>query len=251
MAGHSKWANIKHRKAAQDKKRGRAFSHIIKKILSAARRGGGDPSMNAELRVMIDKARAINVHKDTIDRAIKKATGQLDGISYEDFSYEGYGAGGVAVMVEGATDNRNRIVASVRHAFSRTDGNLGENGCVGWMFETRGIIAVDAAVAPGADALMEVALENGAIEFEVEDGGYTIECEAADFPALRQALLDHGVSEFLNDEVTRVAQNCVTPSVDEARQVMKLLDLLEEEDDIENVYHNLELSDELEAALNP
>jgi YebC/PmpR family DNA-binding regulatory protein len=153
MAGHSKWANIKHRKAAQDSKRSKVFTKILKKLSSAARRGGGDVDTNAELRLHVQKARAANVPADTVKRAILKATGQLEGVSYEDFSYEGYGPGGVAIMLEGTTDNRNRIVANVRHAFSKTGGNLGENGCVAWMFQTQGVVSIAAELVSNEDEL--------------------------------------------------------------------------------------------------
>ncbi len=250
MAGHSKWANIKHRKAAQDAKRGKVFSKLIKKISSAARRGGGDPDANPELRLMVDKARAVNMPFDNIERAILKATGQLEGVTYEDFSYEGYGPGGVAIQVEGATDNKNRTVAEVRHAFGKAGGSLGESGCVGWMFQARGVIAVDDEHAPDADALMEVALDGGAEDFEFSDGVYTITTAPADYLAVREALLAADYSEFATDEVTKIADTLVTPEVADAVRNVRLIELFEDHDDVQSVYSNLELSDEAAAALD-
>ncbi len=248
MAGHSKWANIKHRKARQDKKRGAAFTKAVKKISSAARRGGGDPEMNAELRLCIEKAKAVNLPQDTIKRAILKATGQLEGVSYSDFTYEGYGAGGVAVYLEGSTDNKNRTVGNIRHAFAKHGGNLGENGCVAWMFNSMGIIEMmDDGV--DVDALMEIALENGAEDFEHEDGSITIKSAPDDFPALRDAVIAAGHDDLITDEITMRSDTSVEPELSDVKQVLKMLDALEDDDDVENVYHNLELSDEVAAAL--
>lgn len=248
MAGHSKWANIKHKKAAADAKRGKVFSKYVKKISSAARRGGGDLDTNPELRLLVDKARAVNMPADNIDRAIKKATGQLEGVSYEEFSYEGYGPGGIAILVEGATDNRNRTVAEIRHAFSRHGGNMGENGCVNWMFEVRGNFIFE----PGdldIEALTDVAIENGATDVEIEVETVAITCEPGDFMQLRGALLEAGVSEFVSDEVSKFAQNTMAAEKADALQALKLIDYFEDHDDIENVYTNLELSDEVAAEL--
>lgn len=248
MAGHSKWANIKHKKAAQDAKRGAAFTRVIKKLSSAARRGGGDPETNSELRLYIQKAKDVNMPSDTIQRAILKATGQLEGVSYDDFVYEGYGPGGVAFLVEGSTDNRNRSVANIRHAFTKCGGNLGENGCVAWMFKEKGVISLsDAGV--DVDALMELALEHGAEDFEHEDGVVTITTGPEDFVAVRQALVDAGHTEFLSDEVAKLAETSIAPDLAIVERNMKLIELLEDDDDVENVYHNLELSDEVAAAL--
>ena len=249
MAGHSKWANIKHRKAAQDAKRGKAFSHIIKKISSAARRGGGDPDMNTELRLYLQKAKAVNTPKENIERAILKATGQLEGVSFTDFTYEGYGPGGVAILMEGSTDNKNRTVAIIRHAFAKAGGNMGENGCVSWMFQAKGILSVSADKIDDPESLMELALEHGAEDFEDEDDVVTITTEPADFLALRDAIEASGVDEFLNDEITMVAENQITPDLDTAQKVLRLIEALEDNDDIESVYHNLDISDEVAAQL--
>lgn len=250
MAGHSKWANIKHKKAREDAKKGKVFTKLVKNITVAARRGGGDPDMNPELRLAIEKAKAANMPQDNIKRAIMKATGQLEGVSYEDFSYEGYGPGGVAIMVMGSTDNKNRTVGNIRHFFTKQGGNLGQDGCVAWMFKNKGIITV-AEDAMDVDRLMEIALESGAEDFEQEDGVVTITTEPSDFPAVRDALASAGVEEFISDEVTWVADTNMTPEeLSDAKRVVKLIDMLEDDDDVENVAHNLEMTDELAEALD-
>ncbi len=249
MAGHSKWANIKHKKAREDAKRGKIFSRLSKKISSAARRGGGDIDTNHELRLWVDKAKAANMPKDNIERAILKATGQLEGVTYTDFTYEGYGPGGVAFLLEGSTDNKNRTVANIRHLFDKNEGNLGESGCVAWMFHSRGIISVSGDNVDDLENLMDVALENGAIDFETEDGVVTITTEPTDFVPLRDALTAAGYDDFMTDEVTKIAETTLAPDLNMVRRNMKLLELLEDDDDIESVYHNLDLSDEVAAAL--
>ncbi|AWV90493.1 YebC/PmpR family DNA-binding transcriptional regulator [Bradymonas sediminis] len=249
MAGHSKWANIKHKKGREDAKRGKIFSKLVKKITAAARRGGGDIDVNNELRLYVDKAKAANMPKDNIERAIKKGTGELEGVSYDAFNYEGYGPGGVAIYLTGATDNRNRIVADLRHHFNKNNGNLGEDGCVNWMFKDRGIFSISEDQIEDVDELMMFALENGAVDVEHEDGVVTILCEYSDFMALRGALEEAGYNEFITDELTKLADVFVTPDVDIARQNLRLFEILEDEDDVENVYHNLELSDEVAAEL--
>lgn len=249
MAGHSKWANIKHKKARQDAKRGKVFSRLSKKISSAARRGGGDLDSNHELRLWVDKAKAANMPNDNIERAILKATGQLEGVVYSDFSYEGYGPGGVAYYIDGSTDNRNRTVAQVRHHFDKNGGNLGESGCVAWMFHSRGIISISADLVEDLETLMDLALENGAVDFETEGGVITITTEPADFVTMRDALQSAGYTEFMTDEVTKVAENTLSPDLATVKRNMTLLELLEDDDDVENVYHNLDLSDEVAEAL--
>lgn len=249
MAGHSKWANIKHKKAREDAKRGKIFSKLVKKVTAAARRGGGDPDINNELRMYIDKAKDANMPKDNIERAIKKGTGELEGVSYEAFHYEGYGPGGVAIFLTGATDNRNRIVADIRHIFGKHNGNLGEDGCVDWMFKDRGLFSLSEDTIDDVDELMMLALENGAVDFEHEDGVVTILSEFTDFMALRGALEEAGYTDFITDELTKLADVFVTPNAKIARQNLALFEVLEDEDDIENVYHNLELSDDVAAEL--
>lgn len=249
MAGHSKWANIKHKKARQDKKRGKIFSKLSKKISSAARRGGGDPEVNHELRVYVEKAKDANMPKDNIERAILKATGQLEGVTYEDFTYEGYGPGGVAFLLEGSTDNKNRTVARIRHIFDKHGGNLGESGCVSWMFHARGIISLSDDNVDDIDTLMMLAIENEAEDVEHEDGVVTVTTPYEEFASVRDALKEAGHTEFMTDEVTKIAENSLSPELKVVKQNMNLLELLEDEDDIENVYHNLELSDEVADAL--
>jgi YebC/PmpR family DNA-binding regulatory protein len=245
MAGHSKWANIKHKKARQDKKRGKLFSKIVKKITSAARRGGGDPETNPELRVYIDKAKDANMPKENVERAIKKGTGDLEGVDYIDFRYEGYGPGGVAFFLTGSTDNRNRTVAEIRHTFTEHNGNLGEDGCVDWMFEDRCLFSFQDDQVDDVDELMMFALDEGALDFEHEDGVVTIYGEMKDFAPMRDALIDYGIDDFITDEVTKIAENNVEPDFSAAQQTMRLIDELEDNDDIENIYHNLELSDDV------
>jgi YebC/PmpR family DNA-binding regulatory protein len=245
MAGHSKWANIKHKKGREDAKRGKIFSKLVKKITAAARRGGGDVDVNSELRLYVDKAKAANMPKDNIERAIKKGTGELEGVSYDEFTYEGYGPGGVAIFLTGATDNRNRTVAEIRHMFGKNNGNLGEDGCVNWMFKDRGIFSISEDTVDDVDTLMMVALENGAVDFEQEDGVVTILCEVQDFMALRGALEEAGYDEFLTDELTKLAETTIAPDLKTTQANLNLVEQLEDHDDIENVYHNLELSDEV------
>ncbi len=249
MAGHSKWANIKHKKAREDAKRGKVFTKIVKKISSAARRGGGDPETNPELRMYIAKAKDVNMPNDNIERAILKATGQLEGVTYTDFSYEGYGPGGVAMFIEGSTDNKNRTVGNVRYAFTKNGGNLGNDGCVAWMFHDQGIIVIEESKVDDIDALMELALENGASDLVSEDGMVTLTTEYEDFVTLRDALQQAGYNEFVTDELTKVAENTVAPELSDVKQTMRIIDTLEDDDDVENIYHNLELSDEVAAAL--
>ncbi len=250
MAGHSKWANIKHKKAREDAKKGKIFTKLVKNITVAARRGGGDPDMNPELRLAIEKAKAANMPSDNITRAILKATGQLEGVSYEDFTYEGYGPGGVAIMVTGSTDNRNRTVANIRHYFSKYGGNLGQDGCVAWMFKNKGVMTfADDGLDP--DEVMLVALESGAEDFEQEDGTMTVTTEPGDYPTVREALVGFGIEEFMEDDLVHVSDNMTTPdSLSDAKKTSKLLDLLEDDDDVETVAHNLEMTDELAAALD-
>ena len=249
MAGHSKWANIKHRKSAQDARKGVVFTGLIKKLAAAARRGGGDPSMNAELRIYIDKAKEANVPKDNVERAILRATGQLPGQSFENLTYEGYGAGGVAYLLEVSTDNRNRTVADVRHAFNKHGGNLGQDGCVAWMFKTHGVLSLDAACVPDADALMELALEHGAEELEDEGSVYTITTAPEAFAAMRGALVAAGYTDFLADEIPKEAETSTSPDLAAVQANLRMIEVLEDNDDVEAVYHNMDISDEVAEAL--
>lgn len=239
MAGHSKWANIQHRKKAQDAKRGKIFTRLVREISVAAREGGGDPDANPRLRLAMDRANAANVPKDNIERAIKKATGDLDGVSYEELRYEGYAPGGVAVMVDCVTDNRNRTVAAVRHAFSKHGGNLGTDGSVAYMFEKKGVITF----APGTDEdkVMEIGLETGAEDIITgDDGSIEVLTPPESFESVRNGFKDAGL-EPEEAEVTQRADPLVALDVESARKVLKFLDVLEDIDDTQDVWSNAEI----------
>lgn len=236
MAGHSKWANIKHRKAAQDAKRGKVFTKHIREITVAAREGGGDPDMNAALRIAVDKALGANMTRDTIERAIKRGTGDLDGVNYEDIRYEGYGPCGVAVLVECSTDNKNRTVAEVRHAFSKYNGNMGTDGSVAYMFDKVGVILM----AEGAeeDAVMDVVLDAGADDVVThDDGSIEVNCAPGDYVTVITALNEASM-EMESSEIVQRAANEIALGDDDALKVMKLVDALEELDDVQDVFTN-------------
>jgi len=236
MAGHSKWANIKHRKAAQDAKRGKIFTKHIREITVAAREGGGDLDSNAALRISVDKALGVNMTRDTIDRAIKRGTGDLDGVSYEDIRYEGYAPSGIAVLVECSTDNKNRTVAEVRHAFSKYNGNMGTEGSVAYMFEKLGVILM----AKGADEeqVMEVVLDAGAEDIVThDDGTVEINCPATAYHDVVIAL-DKADMATESSEVLYRAENEIELNDSDAEKVMKLIDALEDLDDVQEVYTN-------------
>jgi YebC/PmpR family DNA-binding regulatory protein len=242
MSGHSKWSTIKHKKGAADAKRGKLFSKIIKEITVAARMGGGDQSANARLRSAIAAAKAANMPKDNIDRAIKKGTGELAGFALEELSYEGYGPGGIAVMVYVLTDNKNRAVADIRHLFSKYNGNLGETNCVSWMFEKRGFISIDKGVID-EDALYEIALGQGADDISDEGETYEILTEPDGLNGLREALEEKGIT-YNTAEVSMMPKTTVKVTGKSAQQALKLLDLLEDHDDVQSVYSNLDVDDE-------
>lgn len=241
MAGHSKWANIQHRKGRQDEKRGRIWTRIIREIMVAARQGGGDVDANPRLRLAIDKAKAANMPADNIKRNIDKATGNLEGVNYEEIRYEGYGIGGAAIIVDTMTDNRVRTVAEVRHAFSKHGGNLGTEGSVAFQFKHCGQLIF----APGTseDQVMEIALEAGAEDVVTDDdGAIEVLTSPADFEAVKNALQAAGlVSEVA--EVTLRADNTIALSGDDAVKMQKLLDVLEDLDDVQNVFHNAEINE--------
>ena len=244
MAGHSKWANIQHRKGAQDKKRGKLFTKLIREITVAARMGGGgDPATNPRLRLAMDKALGANMPKDTVERAIKRGTGELGGENYEEVRYEGYGPGGVAVMVDCMTDNRNRTVAEVRHAFTKAGGNLGTDGSVAFMFANAGVLNYPAGV--DEDRVMEAALEAGAEDVVVSDDG-SIEVLTApeSFEQVREAMQAAGL-EPESAEVTQRASNGSPIDLETAEKLIRMLDVLEDLDDVQNVYSNAEFPDEL------
>jgi YebC/PmpR family DNA-binding regulatory protein len=239
MSGHSKWASIKHKKAATDAKRGQAFTRLIKEITVAARMGGGDPEGNPRLRAAIASAKAQNMPQDNIKRAVMKGTGALPGQTYEDVTFEGYGPAGVAVIVEVLTDNRNRTVAEIRHAFSKHGGNLGETGCVNWMFEKKGMILVEQDKAD-EDDLMELALEAGADDMAQEEGNYEITTSPSSFEAVKGALEEKGIPVTLA-EVSMHPQSTVRLEGKEALRMLRLMDLLEENDDVQEVSANFDI----------
>ena len=248
MAGHSKWANIKHRKGAQDKKRGKIFTRLIREITVAAGMGGGDPAANPRLRLAIDKGRAENLPKDTIERAIKRGSGNIDGEAYEEIRYEGYGVGGAAVIVDCLTDNRNRTAADVRHAFSKYGGNLGSDGSVSFLFEHCGVISYPA----GADeeVIMEPALEAGAEDVSSnEDGTVDVITGPAEFESIRDDLVAAGLAPD-NAEVTMRPTTTAELDEDQAVTVLKMLEALEELDDVQDIFSNADFSEEVVARLS-
>ncbi|MBD9354908.1 YebC/PmpR family DNA-binding transcriptional regulator [Methylomonas albis] len=249
MAGHSKWANIKHRKGAQDAKRGKIFTKMIREITVAAKgSGGGDPTNNPSLRTAIDKALGANMKRDTIDNTIKKAIGAVDGVVYEEVRYEGYGPGGTAVMVNCLTDNRNRTVADVRHAFAKHGGNLGTDGSVAYMFRKVGIISYASHIAE--DVLMEAAMEAGAEDVLTnDDGSIDVFTTPEDYMTVKEAMLAAGL-EPENAEVTMHADVKTELDSESAEKMLKLIDRLEDLDDVQDVYSNADISDDIMTALD-
>jgi len=241
MAGHSKWANIKHRKGAQDAKRGKIFTKVIKELTVAARIGGGDPDTNPRLRTAIDKAKQANMPKDNVDRAIKKGSGDLDGVSYEEGLFEGYGPGGVALIVEFLTDNRTRTVADVRHCFSKYGGNLGVSGSVAFLFDRKGLISFSAD--NDFDQIFEIALEAGAEDVKDEGDFYEVITEPEDFIQVREAMAAAEL-EWETAETTMIPQNQVMLESKPAETMLKLMDALEDNDDVQNVYANFDISED-------
>lgn len=242
MSGHSKWHTIKHKKGALDAKRGKIFTKLIKEITVAARTGGsGDLDANARLRKAVSDAKAQNMPNDTIDRAIKRGTGELEGASYDEVVYEGYGPNGVAVMVEAMTDNRNRTVAEIRHIFSKNGGNMGESGSVGWLFDRKGYIVVDKS-AKGEEALFEIALEAGAEDLRDEGDVFEIITEPDNFDAVHEAIKKAGV-EPQAAEVSMIPQNYIKLEGAEAKQMLKLYDALDDNDDVQKVWSNFDIDE--------
>ncbi len=242
MSGHSKWSTIKRKKGAADAKRGKIFTKLIREIMVAARFGGGDINANPRLRAAVLAAKAENMPKDNIERAIKKGTGELEGVNYEELTYEGYGPGGVAMLVEVLTDNKNRTVAEVRHIFSKHNGSLGENGCVSWMFEKKGLILIDKNGVE-EDRLIEAALDAGALD--VRDAGKEFEVivPPAQFDGVKKTLEEAGF-KYHYAEVTMVPQSTVRLTGKEAEQMLKLMEGLEDSDDVQKVYANFDITDE-------
>ncbi len=242
MSGHSKWSTIKHKKGAADAKRGKIFTKLIKEITIAARMGGGDPGGNPRLRAAITAAKAENMPKDNIERAVKKGTGELPGVSYEEATFEGYGPGGVAVLVEILSDNRKRTVADVRHIFSKNAGNLGEAGCVSWMFDKRGLIVFEKAKVD-EEKLMDVALEAGAQDVRETDEEFEVLTEAGDMEKIKVQLEKAGLVPAYA-EVSMVPQSTVRLTGKEAQQMLRLMESLEDSDDVQHVYANFDIPDE-------
>ncbi|AGT32930.1 transcriptional regulator [Geobacillus genomosp. 3] len=242
MAGHSKWKNIQRRKNAQDAKRGKLFMKLAKEIYVAAKTGGGDPAANPGLRLVIEKAKAANMPGENIERAIKKATGNQEHTSYEEIRYEGYGPGGVAVMVVCLTDNKNRTAANVRAAFSKNGGNLGETGCVSYLFERKGWLVIDREQHDvDEDELLLLAVEAGAEEMETTDESFEIYTAPESFETVKEQLEQQGLT-FANAEITMIPQTYTTLSGDDLKKMLKLIDALEDDDDVQEVYHNLDES---------
>ncbi len=244
MSGHSKWSTIKRKKGAIDAKRGKVFTRLIKEITVAARSGGGDPEGNPRLRSAIATAKSENMPKDNIARAIKKGTGEIAGEIYDEIMYEGYGPGGVAILVECLTDNRNRTVADVRHYFAKNNGNLGESGCVAYMFDKKGLILVDKSTVE-EEKLMDAALEAGAEDVVEEESEFQILTAPEEFDDVRSALEEAGIS-FVDASISMVPQNTVEVTDEKvARALMKLMESLEDHDDVQNVYANFDIDDDL------
>jgi YebC/PmpR family DNA-binding regulatory protein len=242
VAGHSKWKNIQHRKGAQDAKRGKIFTKIATEITVAARLAGGDPDTNPRLRTALLKARSANMPKDNVERAVKKGLGNLEGVSYSEKVYEGYGPGGIAFVVECLTDNVNRTVGEVRTAFNRAGGNMGTEGSVAWQFQTKGMFAFEKTKLKNYDQLFETAIEHGADD--VEDAGevYEVTCGVEHFQALRDAFEKSGIAPDMA-EIARIPENSTKVDGKQAESIQKLVDMLEDNDDVQNVYHNAEIPD--------
>jgi YebC/PmpR family DNA-binding regulatory protein len=247
MSGHSKWATIKHKKAAVDARRGKVFTKLIRELTSAARMGGGDADSNPRLRTAVAAAKTANMPSDTIQRAIKKGTGELPGEVYEEITYEGYGAGGVAILVDVLTDNKNRTVAEIRHLFAKHGGNLGETGCVAWMFARKGLITLNTNQID-EDTLLELVLEAGGDDIKTEADAYEIVTAPEAFEDVRSTLEQKGVT-FDVAEVTMMPQNTVPVEGKQAEQVLRLMEALDDQDDVRKAHANFDISDEVMAAL--
>ncbi len=243
MSGHSKWATIKRKKGKLDAARGRVFTRLIKEITVAARAGGGDSNANARLRTAIATAKAANMPADNIKKAIQKGTGELPGVNYEETTFEGYGPGGAAILIDAMTDNRNRTVAEVRHLFDRFNGNLGENGCVAWMFHTKGIITINRN-ALDEDIVIEAALEAGAIDVQTLDDAFEITTEPGDLEKVRESL-EKKPFPILEAEVRRVPQNTIKLDRKSAESMLKLMEILEDHDDVQKVSANFDIDDNI------
>ena len=249
MSGHSKWATIKRKKAVTDQKRGSLFTKLVKEITIAARMGGGDPAGNPRLRLAVDTARDNSMPMDNISRAIKKGTGELEGVTYDEITYEGYGAAGIALIIETATDNRNRTVADIRHIMSRNNGALGESGSVSWMFHRKGTLDVPKSAA-GEDQLMEILLDAGLEDLSADDENYfTVITDVKELENVKKVLDDSGIV-YENAKVDLIPENYIELEADDARKVIRLIDALENNDDVQAVYSNMEISESAMSSLN-
>jgi YebC/PmpR family DNA-binding regulatory protein len=242
MSGHNRWSKIKHKKEASDSKKSKVWTKLIKEITVSARTGGGDLNGNPRLRTAVDKARAQNMPNDTIDRAIKKGTGELEGVNYEEFTYEVFGPGGTAILVDIMTDNRNRTTGEIRNLLTKANGNLAGSGSVAWMFKKQGVIAYEAGV--DENKLTDAAIELGALDVVNEDGEFTVLTEPKEFERIRDGLKTAGLPAPASAEVTMVPQNKTRLAGKEAESAVKLLDALEDNDDVQNVYSNLDVDED-------
>ncbi|HZW39985.1 MAG: YebC/PmpR family DNA-binding transcriptional regulator [Syntrophothermus sp.] len=241
MSGHSKWATTKRKKAAIDSKRGKIFTKIIKEITIAAREGGGDPNGNPRLRLAVDNAKASNMPADNIERAIKKATGELEGVTYHELTYEGYGPAGIAMLVEVATDNKNRTVAEVRHLFSKYGGSMAESGSVAWMFDKKGVIVLPKQ-GKAEDEVMEVVIDAGADDLQTEEDYFEVQTAIPNFEPVRKTLIEKGYT-VENASIQWIAKNVIKVTGEDAERVVKLIDMLEDSDDVQNVYSNADFDE--------
>jgi YebC/PmpR family DNA-binding regulatory protein len=241
VAGHNKWSKIKRKKGVNDAKRGALFTKLIREITVAARDGGGDPEYNARLRLAVDTSKAASMPAENIDRAIKKGTGELEGVNYEEITYEGYGPGGVALFLECLTDNTNRTVAAVRHALIKFDGSLGTDGSVAWQFDRKGLIVIDAG-RYSEDSVFEAAIESGAEDVVADDDEFVVTAEVGDFAAVQEGLKAAGI-EATSAELTRIAKNEVAVTGRDAEKLVKLLDMLDEIDDVQKVHSNADIDE--------
>jgi len=243
MSGHSKWSTIKRKKGAADAKRGKMFTKLIKEITIAARENGGDPGANPRLRLAIDNAKAANMPSDNIERAIKKATGELEGVTYTEITYEGYGPGGVAMLIEVATDNKNRSVAEVRHLFSKYNGSMGESGSVAWMFDRKGIITLPIQDKT-EDEILDIVLEAGAEDLQTEEDYFEVQTSLESLEPVRKALVAADL-QIENASLQWIAKNTVNVNGDDAEKVMKIIEAMEDSDDVQNVYSNADFDEDI------
>ncbi len=247
MSGHSKWSTIKHKKGAADAKRGKIFTKVIKEITVSARIGGGDADGNPRLRLAVQKAKEVNMPQENVTRAIKKGTGELEGIQYEETIYEGYGPGGVAIFMEVMTDNKNRTVGELRATLGKNGGNMGENGCVAWIFEQKGLITVKTS-EKGEEELLEFVIEAGGDDMQIVDDYYEITTSAESFESVRKSIEDAGI-KTQSSELTRIPQNTVNVEEKHCKSLLRLMDTLEDHDDIQKVYSNFDITDEMVTAM--